>query len=287
MMLPERAAEEKRSMARGHWRLDDLPWEQFDRSKVDPDLVPLIKAAALVEFNANDYTAYLCNVFKDDPVFQEVARGWAAEEVQHGLALGRWAALVDPSFDFDAAVERFRAGYRVPIDLDASVRGSRTGEMIARCIVETGTSSYYAAIGDSTDEPLLQEICRRIAADELRHYKIFYDYSKKYLELEGLTKFQRLKVALSRIGESEDDELAYAYFAANETADSAYDHARCNAAYMRRAYGRYRPKHIDRAVAMVFKACGLKPHSALSSVASRGAWWLVERRARKLERRTA
>ncbi|MFD1626735.1 ferritin-like domain-containing protein [Azospirillum griseum] len=274
-------------MARGHWRLEDLPWDGFDPSTVDSDLVPLIKAAALVEYNAHDYTAYLCNVFSDDPEFQAVARGWADEEVQHGAALGRWATLADPSFDFDGAVARFRAGYRVPIDLDASVRGSRTGEMIARCIVETGTSSYYTAIGDSTEEPLLREICRRIAADELRHYKIFYDYSKKYRDLEGLSTFQRLKVALSRIGESEDDELAYAYFAANEAPDAVYNHARCNAAYMRRAYGRYQPKHIDRAVSMVFKACGLKPHSPLSAVASRGAWWLVDRRVRKLERMAA
>ncbi len=269
-------------MARVHWQLDDLPWEQFDRSKVDLDLLPLIKAAALVEFNANDYTAYLCNIFRDDPAFQVAAHGWAVEEVQHGEALGRWAALVDPAFDFAAAVARFRDGYRVPIDLDASVRGSRTGEMIARCIVETGTSSYYTAIGDSTDEPLLKEICRNIAADELRHYKIFYTYAKKYLEKEGLNRFQRLKVALSRIGESEDDELAYAYFAANAEVGATYDHKHYNAAYMRRAYSRYQPRHVDRMVSMVFKACGLKPHSRLSSVASRGAWWLIDRRARRL-----
>ncbi len=269
-------------MARMHWRLDDLPWDRLDRDRVDPELIPLIKAAALVEFNAHDYTAYLCNVFHDDPEFQAIAAVWAEEEIQHGQALGRWAELVDPAFDFQGAVARFRAGYKIPIDLDASVRGSRSGEMIARCIVETGTSSYYAAIGDSTDEPVLKEICRRISADELRHYKIFYTYTKKYLELEGLNRFQRLKVALSRIGESEDDELAYAYFAANAPADAAYDHKSYNAAYTRRAYGRFRPQHIDRAIAMVFKACGLKPHSRLCNAASRGAWWLMERRTRRL-----
>ncbi|PGH52969.1 rubrerythrin family protein [Azospirillum palustre] len=269
-------------MARAHWRIDELPWDRFDASKIDPDLVPLIKAAALVEFNADDYTAYLCNVFSDDPEFQEAAHGWSVEEVQHGEALGRWAELVDPTFDFRAAVERFRAGYRVPIDLDASVRGSRTGEMIARCMVETGTSSYYAAIGDSTDEPVLKEICRNIAADELRHYKIFYTYAKKYLDREGLNKVQRLKVALSRIGESEDDELAYAYYAANAPADAVYEHKLYNAAYKRRAFGRYRRKHVDRAIAMVFKACGLKPHTRLCSMASRGAWWFIDCQARKL-----
>lgn len=267
-----------------HWHYEDLPWDRIDRSKIDPELVPLIKAASLVEFNANDYTAYLCNVFHDDPEFQETARGWAIEEVQHGYALGKWAELVDPSFEFEKAVKRFRDGYRVPIDTEASVRGSRTGEMIARCMVETGTSSYYAAIGDSTDEPVLKEICRNIAADELRHFKIFYTYTKKYLGVEQLSKFQRLKVAASRIGESEDDELAYAYFAANAPEGETYDHARWNRAYKYRAYSRFRPKHIDRAMAMIFKACGLKPHSRLNQLASRGAWWMIDRSTRKLAR---
>ncbi|CAO3423433.1 ferritin-like domain-containing protein [Azospirillum doebereinerae] len=269
-------------MTRMHWRIDEIPWDQFDRGKIDPDIIPLIKAAALVEFNAHDYTAYLCNVFHDDEEFKRVAQAWAVEEVQHGEALGRWAELVDPAFDFQGAVARFRAGYKVPIDIDASVRGSRSGEMVARCIVETGTSSYYAAIGDSTDEPVLKEICRHISADELRHYKIFYTFNKKYLELEGLSRFQRLKVALSRIGESEDDELAYAYYAANAPAGAAYDHKHYNAAYTRRAYGRFRPKHIDRAISMVFKVCGLKPHSRLRILASRAAWWLMNRRTKRL-----
>ncbi|MGQ9366893.1 acyl-ACP desaturase [Azospirillum sp. ST 5-10] len=271
-------------MAQLHWNYQDLPWDRLDRSKIDPDLVPLIKAAALVEFNADDYTAYLCNVFHDDPEFQQVAREWAVEEVQHGRALGKWAELVDPEFDFERAVQRFRAGYQVPIDLTKSVRGSRSGELIARCMVETGTSSYYAAIGDLTDEPVLKEVCRHIAADELRHYKIFYVHAKRYLDKEQLSKARRLWVAMSRIGETEDDELAYAYYAANAPEEAPYERKAYNAAYKRRAYGCYRPKHLDRGIAMIFKACGLKPHSMMFNVATKAAWWFLDSRAKRLAR---
>ncbi|WP_207436462.1 hypothetical protein, partial [Sabulibacter ruber] len=86
---------------------------------------------------------------------------------------GRWAELADPSFRFEEAVQRFRDGYKIPLQEGVSARGSRTGEMIARCMVETGPSPYYAAIADSTDEPVLKLICRNIAADELRHFKLF------------------------------------------------------------------------------------------------------------------
>src|SRR5690606_30641566 len=145
------------------------------------------------------------------------AKCWAEEEVQHGQTLGKWAELVDPSWKLEDAMARFRAGYR-PDHFDSddavSVRGSRSGEMIARCMVETGTSSYYSAIGSSIEEPVLKEICAKIAGDEFRHYKLFYDTLGRYLDLEKMTRPKRLKVALSRIAESEDDELSYAFYAA-------------------------------------------------------------------------
>ena len=53
------------------------------------------------------------------------------------------------------------------------MRGTRCGELIARCMVEVGTSSYYSALGDAAQEPVLREIFRRISADGLRHYKMF------------------------------------------------------------------------------------------------------------------
>ena len=87
--------------------------------------------------------------------------------------------------------------------------------MIARCIVEIGTSSYYSAMREAAAEPVLQEICRRIAADELRHYRLFYKNLDRYLARERLGRAARLRIALRRVAEAEDDELAYAYYAAN------------------------------------------------------------------------
>ena len=96
-----------------------------------------------------------------------------------------------------------------------AVRGSRTGELLARCVVETGTNSFYSALADSTDEPVLKEICRRIAEDELTHYYLFFSYMRRYLENEGLTFCGRLRIAFARISETTDEELGSAYWAAN------------------------------------------------------------------------
>ncbi len=268
------------------WKLEDIGWEKFDRSKVDPDLLRIVKAASLVEQNGADYAQYLCGVFHDDPEFQDVAHRWGAEEVQHGQALGRWAELADPGFDHAAAAARFTAGFRVDLGASASVRGSRAGELVARCIVETGTSSYYTALAETAAEPVLREICKRIAADELRHYKLFYTYFRRYLEAEGLGFWGRLRVAARRIAESEDDELAFAYYAANENS-APYDRRRYSHAYIRRAYKVYRAHHVERGMAMIFKVLGLKPHGRANLMAARLAWRTMQRRVERLNKAAA
>ena len=274
-------------MKSGHWKVADLPWDQFEPGKLDPETLKVIKAAALVEYGGGKYGHYLCNVFSDDAAFQVVARHWADEEVQHGEALGRYAELADPSFSLRHAYQRFEAGYGFDVNAVESVRGSRSGELIARCIVETGTSSYYAAIADATDEPLLNAICRHIAADELRHYKLFYTHLKRYLTTEELSRFERMRIVVSRMRESEDDELSYAYFAANAPAEAIYLRATYARAYMMRAYRFYQPVHMDRVVAMAFKVCGLRPRSIWHGVAARAAWWAVNRRVRSAAKAAA
>ena len=139
-----------------HWRIDEVAWDRFDPAGVDHTLLPLVKAAAMVERNGTDYAIYLNRVFGDDPDFRQAADHWAQEEVQHGDALGRWAILADPAWDYRSAFARYRAGYTLPLDAEASIRGSRTGELIARCMVETGTSSYYTALAEAAKEPVLQ-----------------------------------------------------------------------------------------------------------------------------------
>ncbi len=259
----------------GSWTLADIPWDDFDAGRVDPDITALIKTAGLVEYNGADYAAYLCNVFDGDAVFCDAARAWAGEEVQHGQALGRWAETADPDFDFAAAFRRFTDGYRLPLEATRSVRGSKTGELIARCVVEAGTSSYYSALGDAATEPVLVDICRRIAADEFRHYKLFLDQLRRYRDIEPLGLPRRLWIAFGRLMESGDDELAFAYHCANH-GDAPYDRSTCIRAYGRRAFALYGVKHVRRGLAMLFKAVGLKQPS---EGVSRLAWRVFRYRA--------
>ncbi len=270
-----------------HWRIDDVDWDRFDPAKVDPDIIPLVKAAAMVERNGTDYALYLKNVFTGDGDFAQAAESWAVEEVQHGDALGRWAMLADAGWDYPAAFARYRAGFQINVRASASIRGSRTGELIARCMVETGTSSYYTALAEATTEPVLQRISRLIAADEFRHFKLFYDHMRRYLARENIGVLRRLRIAAGRIGETEDDELAFAFHCGNEPENMEYAHDRCIAAYMAPAIAMYRFRHIERGMGMMFKAVGLPPRGRLSDVSAQLAWRLLQRRRLRFAQRIA
>ena len=60
-----------------HWQIDQMDWAAFDATKVNPDILALVKAASVVERNARDYTCYLRNVFHDDSGFRDAAQNWS------------------------------------------------------------------------------------------------------------------------------------------------------------------------------------------------------------------
>lgn len=267
------------------WTLDDIDWDAFDAAKVDPGMLRAVKAAALVEFNAPDYVTYLCNVFADKEDVKADIQQWGREEEQHGRALSKWAKLADSSFDFEESFERFRKLQNINVDAIESVRGSRAGEMVARCVVETGTSSFYTAIKDATDEPCLRQVVTYMAADEFAHYRLFYETFRKLDREDPISPANRLRVAVSRLSEADDDELAGAFYCANHGPDSdvKYDMKTFANAYFREAMAVYRPQHINRVVSMVLKASGLSPHGWLADRMCSAVWWGWSRKLQRLQ----
>jgi hypothetical protein len=245
------------------WTIDDIEWDRFDPSKVDPMVLSVVRAASMVEYRSADYVTYLCNIFPDDETFQEAARVWGEEEIQHGRALGEWAKLADPSFDFDGAFADFCANYELALDAEESIRGTRGAELLSRCMVEIGTSSFYSSIHDAVDEPVLKQICTLIARDEFSHYGLFRRHMERYMADEKLGAWSRIRIMISRTLETQDDELAYAYHAANRL-PGPYDRRTASDAYAIRALSLYRLAHIKKGVVLASKALGF----------NREGWWL-------------
>lgn len=238
------------------WKFEDINWSLFDPQKVDPQILRIIKAGSVVEHNGSDYGLYLKGVFATDPIFQKEIETWALDEIKHGAVLAEWVKLAEPTYNFKERFKAYVEGFPINISASESIRGSRAAELLTRCVVEIGTSSFYTAIKDTTHEPLLKQICSKIAADELRHYKLFYRHFQRYQEQEKLNFFKRFKVALGRLFENEDDELAFAYYTANSET-GPYNRQLYTQLYGKAVYSYYQKDHVDRGMAMFCKALGV------------------------------
>ena len=148
--------------------------------------------------------------------------------------------------------------------------------MISRCVIESGTSSYYTALRDACSEPVLRSIAGHIAADEFRHYQLFRKKLDQLQQIEQMPLSKRLRIALGRIAEAEDDELAYAYWCATvppSAAEAVPYHRRTNArAYENAAIRLYHHRHIRRMAGMTAKAVGLHPNGVLPRALAGAAW---------------
>jgi rubrerythrin len=241
---------------RSHWTIKDLPWQRFDQTKVNKDLLAFAKAASLIEANALLYVEYLKNIFFDKPEILVDLERWGAEELQHGRVLRRWAERADPSFDFELSMKKYRRAFVFPMQ-NESLRGSQALELVSRCVIETGTSSFYSALRDATAEPVFFEICRRIAGDEIRHYHLFYSHLQKGFS-ENMTRWARIKAIFGRLCEATDEEVCFAYAACESTGEVNQKNLALYAEkYLVFLARFYKPSHFKQAILMVGRAANL------------------------------
>jgi hypothetical protein len=170
---------------RRHWSIDDLPWHMIRQDAVaqTETFFYLVASASLMESATDLYTENLVDYFAgDEEVTSWLEQCWLPEELQHGLALRRYVEAAWPQFDWEPARRRFVKEFRPFCDI--ALEPTRTQEMASRCVVEMGTASYYRTLSCASPEPVLATLARHIAADEVRHYKHFYRYFRRYRDAE-------------------------------------------------------------------------------------------------------
>ncbi|KAA1008982.1 ferritin-like domain-containing protein [Paraburkholderia panacisoli] len=216
------------------WRIEDIDLTRIDRQKAvaNEDLLLLLCAASFIESGTDLYTSNLSTFFNDDPeVSAWLNNEWEPEEMQHGRALKTYVAYVWPEFDWDTAFRNFMDEYSLTCSFE-DFEKTRALEMVARCVVETGTATLYRAIGECSDEAVLKQITDNIRTDEVRHYKHFFKFFKKYNRIEGNGRLAVLGALMRRVLEikNEDSEIALRHVFAirypERVHDSAYNRDR-------------------------------------------------------------
>jgi hypothetical protein len=211
------------------WRIEDIDLTRIDRQRAaaNEDLLLLLCASSFIESGSDLYTTNLSVFFNGDPEVSEwLNTEWEPEELQHGRALKTYIQYVWPEFDWDTAFHNFFEEYSKTCSFEEFER-TRALEMVARCVVETGTATLYRAIGECSDEPVLKEITDNIRTDEVRHYKHFFRYFKKYNQIEGQSRLAVLGALLRRVMEikNEDSEIALRHVFAMRYPDRVNDPA--------------------------------------------------------------
>ena len=169
------------------WSVDDIPYHAlaYDQVRDDQRLFHILASASFIEITSDLYTHNLVEFFHDDREVVEWLEGrWEREELQHGAALKRYVQTAWPDFDWEAAYRIFIAEYSQCCTVDR-LASTRTLEMAARCVVETGTATFYRMLSDLSREPVLKRLAAEISADEVRHYKHFYRYFQRYRASNG------------------------------------------------------------------------------------------------------
>ncbi|MDR8398349.1 ferritin-like domain-containing protein [Paraburkholderia sp. USG1] len=194
------------------WRIEDIDLSRIDRRKAasNEQLILLLCAASFVESGTDLYASNLSTFFRDDPeVSAWLNDVWEPEEMQHGLALKTYIRHVWPGFDWDTAFRNFFAEYSLTCSVEEFEK-TRSLEMVARCVVEMGTATLYRAVSECSDEPVLRQIASNIRTDEVRHYKHFLSFFRKYNEIDGHGRFAISGTLMRRLMAMRNEDSAIA-----------------------------------------------------------------------------
>ncbi|MDE1902595.1 MAG: ferritin-like domain-containing protein [Alphaproteobacteria bacterium] len=193
--------------------MDAIRYGEIARDAVEDDtlLFQIVASASFIEITSDLYTENLIEYFRDDPELVDwLAHHWEPEELQHGAALKRYVEVAWPDFDWRRAYTGFFAEYSRCCLLE-NLAPTRALEMVARCVVETGTASFYRMLAEAAPEPVLRQVASNIAADEVRHYKNFFYFFRRYRATEHPGRAAVLKTLWDRAQEV-DAEDAYIAF---------------------------------------------------------------------------
>ena len=195
-------------LPRMRWRMEDISYAQIDRSLIegDEDLFYLLMSASFIETGSDTYAANLGEHYAGYPEIQHWLQGeWEHEELQHGAALRRYVETVWPSFPWQEAYDSFFAEYSQLCTVE-ELFSDRRLEMVARCVVETGTTAYYHTLRELSHEPVLTQLLSQIRNDEIGHFKYFLAGFKSLQQQAPVGRMRIAGTLYSRLKELRDSD---------------------------------------------------------------------------------
>jgi hypothetical protein len=171
------------------WSLDgDVPWSEFDPSRLTDEQAQTIKMNAITEWAALPATEMFLRDNRHDSDFSAFMSIWFYEEQKHSLALMEYLRRFRPDF-----VPTERELHAVRFEFDPAPPSETL--MLHFC-GEIRLNHWYRCAAQWHTEPVIRKIYDLISRDEARHGGAYLRFMKRAVERGGV----EVKRAFAKIG---------------------------------------------------------------------------------------
>jgi hypothetical protein len=178
-----------KSLERVRWNLaDDVPWGDFDATKLSDEQATTVKMNAITEWAALPATEMFLRDNLDDSDFCAFMSVWFFEEQKHALVLMEYLRRFRPDL---APTEEELHSVRFHFDPAPALE-----TLMLHFCGEVRLNHWYRCAGEWHTEPVIKRIYDLISRDEARHAGAYLQYMKRAIVRFG----DDARAAFSRIG---------------------------------------------------------------------------------------
>ena len=178
-----------KSLEQVRWNMEtDIPWDQFDGSKLSDEQAQTIRMNAITEWSALPATEMFLRDNRGDSDFSAFMSVWFFEEQKHSLVLMEYLRRFRPEF---VPTEEELHNVRFEFDPAPALE-----TLMMHFCGEIRLNHWYRCAADWHTEPVIKHIYKIISQDEARHGGAYLRYMKKALVEVGDTA----RAAFAKIG---------------------------------------------------------------------------------------
>ena len=169
-----------KSLEQVRWNMDtDIPWDEYDASKLTPEQAQTIKMNAITEWSALPATEMFLRDNRNDSDFSAFMSIWFFEEQKHSLVLMEYLRRFHPELvPTEAELDKVRFEFDPAPPLET---------LMLHFCGEIRLNHWYRCASDWHTEPVIKQIYKIISQDEARHGGAYLRYMKKALTEVGDT----------------------------------------------------------------------------------------------------
>jgi hypothetical protein len=182
-------------LERARWQLNtDIDFDAVDPSLVNEQWISDLRHICLTELSALYATEMFLRDFYADIDFCSFISIWFYEEMKHHLTLRKYLERCGQTFD-EAELPALRLTF---------APGPAIETLTMHFCGEQRLAHWYTAFSENAPEPVLRQIFKTLAADELRHAACYAKYLRKAVANKPECLPDILKMSLWMIRSSND-----------------------------------------------------------------------------------